>query len=156
MSGKKLKRGNVEYISNPGPELKKRRGKNLSPKKSEEEMTSTKLSMMPAGAQIVFVIFEIAKHTLESLVMKTINERSDVNKDKLFEELLRNIICVFLKYAHLDEDTTDLLKKRMNCMIYKLSKERDDITATFSKLGKDVESIYQNLLEMFPTLTVSN
>ena len=60
----------------------------MSQKKSEEEMTSTKLSIMPAGTQIVFVIFEIVMHTLESLVMKTINERSDVNKDQLFEEFV--------------------------------------------------------------------
>jgi hypothetical protein len=37
-------------------------------------------------------------------------------------------------------------------MIIKLSDEKDDITATFSKLGKDVESIHLNLQEMFPNI----
>ena len=124
----------------------------MSQKKSEEQINSTQLSIIPAGTQIVFVIYKIVMHTLGSLVMKTINERSDVNKDKLFEELLRNIICVFLKYTLLDEDTQDMLRKRMNCMIYKLSEGKDDITATFSKLGKYVESIYQNLQERFPNI----
>ena len=152
MSEKTLKRRNVENTSNPGGETKKRRCKDWSENNSDRQITSTQLSIIHARTQIVFAILEMVMHTLQGFVMKTVNETMDLNKDQLFEELLRNIICVLLKYTHLDEDTTNLVKIRISCIINKMSEEKDYITATFSKLGNDVESIYQNLQEMFPNI----